>query len=79
MESYELTGRHTYPSMAVTAGGSVVILICLVALYKSLAPKSSLKERVDATSKLETMEQDMLGLRNGNYLMFCVYMYIHAC
>ena len=65
VESYELTGRHTYPSMAVTAGGSVVILICLVVLYKSLAPISNRTERdlvVDATSKLPTMEQDFPGV-----------------
>ena len=63
-----MTGRHTYPSMAVTAGCSVVILICLVALYKSLAPRSSWTERdlVDATSKLATMEQDLPCLYSYN-------------
>ena len=40
VESYDLTSRHTYIPMAITAGCTLVLLIGLAAFYKKLAPLS---------------------------------------
>ena len=40
IESYKLTGRHTYFAMAVTSGCLLVLLLSLVVLHKDLAPAS---------------------------------------
>ena len=40
VESYELTGRHTYLATAISAGCALVLLLSLAALHKNLAPKS---------------------------------------
>ena len=61
MESYELTGRHTYLPMAITAGCVVAMLLSLVVLYRNLAPIPSQGERqtvTSATSKIDIVEQD---------------------
>ena len=61
VESYELTGRHIYLPMAITAGCVVVMLLSLVALYRNLAPIPSQGERqivTSATSKTDILEQD---------------------
>jgi hypothetical protein len=55
VESYELTGRHTYFAMAIIAGCALVLLLSLAALYKKLAPISQHRDEnvmVNATSKL---------------------------
>ena len=40
VESYELTGRHTYFATAISAGCALVLLLSLATLHKNLAPKS---------------------------------------
>ena len=40
VETYEASGKHTYPSMAVMSVMLLVLLLALAALYKNLAPKS---------------------------------------
>ena len=83
MESYELAGRHTFFSTVVSAGSALLLLLSLAALYRKLAPKSKWKGNdlsVNATSKLEDMEQDSLGesfeffLVNGSgfRVQFCI-------
>ena len=61
VESYELTGRHIYLPMAITAGCVVAMLLSLVALYRNLAPRPSQGEKqtvTSATSKIDILEQD---------------------
>ena len=61
VESYKLTGRHTYLPMTITAGCVVAMLLSLVALYRNLAPRPSQGERqtvTSATSKIDVLEQD---------------------
>ena len=41
VETYELTGKHTYLPMAITAGCVTIMLPLLAALYKELAPRST--------------------------------------
>ena len=57
VESYELTGRHTVLAMSVSAGLTLVLLLSLVALYKSLAPIKTNSKTVNATSKF-ALEQE---------------------
>ena len=38
IQSYEVTGRHTYFAMAIVSGCAVLLLLSLLALYKRLAP-----------------------------------------
>ena len=40
VESYELTGRHTYFATAISAVCALVLILSLAALHKNLAPKS---------------------------------------
>ena len=56
VESYELTGRHTYFSMTINACSALVLLLLLAALYRNLAPKAKQRDNalaVNATSELE--------------------------
>ena len=49
-----MTGRHTYLPMSITIGCLLVLLLCLVALYKELAPtviRSEVKEATNAVSQ----------------------------
>ena len=67
VQSYELTGRHTYFVMAITAACALVLLLSLAALYKNLAPISQHREEnvlVNATSKLSlaVMEHTFPGI-----------------
>jgi hypothetical protein len=67
VESYELTGRHTYLAMAIIAGCALVLLLSLAALYKKLAPISLHRDEngiVNATSKLSlaVMEDGFPGI-----------------
>ena len=39
VESYEFSGKHTYPSMALTSAILLVLLLLLAVLYRSLAPR----------------------------------------
>ena len=50
IKSYEMTGRHTYFSMGITAGYAFFLFLCLAVLYKNLAPRER-SVVVDATSK----------------------------
>ena len=66
VESYELTGRHTYLAMAIIAGCALVLLLSLAALYKKLAPKSNfiLPAAVNATSsQVAATELESTGIR----------------
>lgn len=54
VESYELTGKHTYLPMSITMGCILILLLFLVVLYKDLAPRPSQGDTVtSATSKLQ--------------------------
>lgn len=64
MKTYELTGKHTYLSMAVTAGCLVVLLVCLSGLYKELAPRSTPREGsivYHVTATFETVDNKSEG------------------
>ena len=66
IESYDLTGRHTYFSMAITAGCALVLFISLVVLYKSLAPVTEPAGEnvvIEATSKLSMMAESIFSGR----------------
>jgi hypothetical protein len=55
VESYELTGKHTYLPMSITIGCLLVLLLALAALYKDLGPRSNqreMKAAISATFKL---------------------------
>ena len=49
VETYEASGKHTYPSMAVMSVMLLVLLLALAALYKNLAPKSVSYNQTDAS------------------------------
>ena len=69
VESYEMTGRHTYLPMSITIGCLLVLLLCLVALYKELAPRvirSEVKEASNAVS------QDMYISGNAQYMYIII-------
>lgn len=61
VESYALTGRHTYVPMAITAGCALVLLVSLVFLFNSLAPTRKREDNVvvNASSKLWTLHDDV--------------------
>ena len=62
VESYELTGRHTYFAMGIIAGCALVLLLSLAALYKKLAPKSEYNLPISATStQVAPNEQESTG------------------
>ena len=52
VESYELTGKHTYLPMSITIGCLVVVLLALAALFKDLGPRSNQREMKAATSAI---------------------------
>ena len=49
VESYELSGNHTYIPMILTALFLIVLLLSLMVLYKILAPESIQTEVSDLT------------------------------
>ena len=57
VECYELTNRHTYFAMAITAGFALVLLLSLAALYKNLAPRS--RNTISAT--VAQTDEEALG------------------
>ena len=64
VETYELTGKHTYLSMAIIAGCVVIMLLLLAALYKELAPRSTSTEGsfvYQVTATFDTKERDVAG------------------
>ena len=68
METYELTGKHIYLSMAITAGCVVIMLLLLAALYKELAPRSTPIEgsfNYHVTASFDTTEKDVTGMLTG--------------
>ena len=44
VETYELSGKHTYISMAIFAMCMAVVLLSLIPLYRQLAPQSKVQE-----------------------------------
>ncbi|CAI8018978.1 hypothetical protein GBAR_LOCUS11454 [Geodia barretti] len=62
IKSYEMTSRHSYFAMAITAGYALVLLICLAALFKNLAPRDR-GSALSATSKFHSypVDQDPTG------------------
>ena len=54
VESYELTGRHTYFAMAIIAGFALVLLLLLAALYKNLAPISKHTDIMISATAIQT-------------------------
>ena len=65
VEMYELSGKHTYLSMAIVAGTLVIMLILLAALYKELAPRPTQSEdgvEHHVTATFDTKEQEVTGM-----------------
>ena len=65
IESYTLTGRHTYFAMAICAATALTLLISLAVLYTHLAPRPShiLVEEIRVTNEnlpLEDLVEDTL-------------------
>ena len=44
VETYELSGKHTYISMGIFAACIAVVLLSLIPLYRQLAPRSVVQE-----------------------------------
>ena len=64
METYELSGKHTYLSMSIITGSLVIMLLLLAALYKELAPRSTQNEDnvvYHVTATFDTKEQENTG------------------
>ena len=59
METYEVSGKHTYIPMGIVAVCLVVLLVLLVAFYKELAPKCNTRENnLQVTATFNTLEQE---------------------
>ena len=56
VESYKLTGRHTYFAMAITAVCLLMLLVSLAVFYRNLAPKA--QNTVSAASELYKLEHN---------------------
>ena len=67
VESYELTGRHTYFAMAISAGCALVLILSLAVLYKNLAPIRSKEITISATFAQAVSEQKSQGSYCGSY------------
>ena len=52
VESYELTGKHTYLPMSITIGSLLVILLVLAGLYKDLDHRSKRRKMKAATTTM---------------------------
>lgn len=66
VETYELSGKYTYISMAISSGCLVILLFLLAALYKELVPRSTSSEGsavyfVPAT--FDTKEREVSGMQ----------------
>ena len=65
MKTYELTGKHTYLCMSVTAGCLVVLLVLLAGLYKELGPRSRSSEGkvvYHVTATFDTVDNGLQGM-----------------
>ena len=59
METYEVSGKHTYIPMSITAMCLVVLLVLQIAFYKELTPKSNTGEKnFQVTATFDTLEQE---------------------
>ena len=52
--TYELSGKHTYLPMGITAGTYVVTLAIFVAFYKQLTPRVYVTQRGDVEESQPT-------------------------
>ena len=53
IQSYEVTGRHTYFAMAILSGCALTLILSLLALYKRLVPIPKTNTvAISATGKL---------------------------
>ena len=68
VEMYELSGKHTYLSIAIVAGTLVIMLILLAALYKELAPRPTQSEdsvEHHVTATFDAKEQEVMGMQQA--------------
>ena len=73
VETYELIGKHTYLSMAIIAGCVMIVFLLLAALYKELAPRSTLREGglvYHVTATFDTKDKDVTGMHVGTYIKY---------
>ena len=79
IKSYEMTGRHTYFAMAVTAAYALVLLLSLASLYKKLAPRDH-GNVLNATSKFNpdlVNQEDPSGTPQSLLCMYNPFMRSH--
>ena len=68
VKTYEISGKHTYIPMGITAMCLVVLLVLLIVSYKELAPKSNTGEKnLQVTATFDTLEQEEQN--KGIYLL----------
>jgi len=66
VETYELSGKHTYVSMAIFAMCIAVVLLSLIPLYRQLAPRSIVPEgQYYMAAPFTAKNEDELGKYNG--------------
>ena len=77
VETYEITAKHTILPMAIFASSLGVVLLLLIALYRKLAPQSSLQQKsyyIDATLPFKAKDIEEIGekknMRNSSFI-FC--------
>ena len=65
---YELSGKHTYLSIAIVAGTLVIMLILLAALYKEPAPRPTQSEdsvEHHVTATFDAKEQEVMSMQQA--------------
>ena len=82
VETYELSGKQTYISMAILAMCMAVVLLSVIPLYRQLAPRSVVQEeQYYVVSPFTAKDDEDLGTRVGlsqlcskNCLLFYSFM-----
>ena len=66
VETYELSGKHTYLSMAIFAMCMAVVLLSLIPLYRQLTPRSIVQEeQYYMAAPFTAKDEDELGRYKG--------------
>ena len=66
VETYELSGKHTYISMAIFAMCMAVVLLSLIPLYRQLAPQLKVQEeQYYVAAPFTAKDEDELGRYKG--------------
>jgi len=74
VETYELSGKHTYLSMAIFTVCVAVVLLSLIPLYRQLAPRSVVQEeQYYMTAPFTSKDEKELGTEDwdGAFISFC--------